>query len=346
MATNSTSDAAAEPAVLPTTTTLPIGSPSPSRNKRKRSTDPEDAAAATSKREKKRSKKRKERDSESPRKKEKKKEKKEKKDKKTRHPSPPSPESSTPTVPPPDSTAASPPPKSSLRKHLEKQQQQHLRKSVSFTPDTKATDGDSIKTLYQNYDPFAHYDSYQQHIADYPTNELPRGFDDEEEEQRPKEPSGGGEAVEGVPDKKKRRKEKKQKKRELREDAEDDVGGGSARLTYLLTYHTARETWKFEKSKQNWILRHAFDAARIPEEEYGEALKSYIAGLQSAAARDRLLGEANEVVKRGKDTISKDGEKIDAADQKINVTRAKLVLAALGHGDDDEEDSSSSSDDE
>lgn len=245
------------------------------------------------------------------------------------------------------------PSRSSLRREVNAGRRL-LRKSVSFTADTKATDGDSIKTLYENHDPFAHYASYQQHINDYPTNELPEGFDDEP---RPKKQESKGKherfdsdetappptltpALSQKKQKKRERKEIQQKEKEAKEDADDEANGAEhgAKLSYLLTYHTSRDTWKFEKGKQNWILRHAFNPAKIPDEGYGAALKSYITGLLSPAARDRLLAEANEIVKRGKDTISKDGERLNPEDQKTNVTRAKLVLSALGHEDDEDDD--------
>lgn len=275
----------------------------------------------------------------------------------------------TPPLPPPVTTALqspldsvatlSPgggaPSRSSLRREVNAGRRL-LRKSVSFTADTKATDGDSIKTLYENHDPFAHYASYQQHINDYPTNELPEGFDDEP---RPKKQESKGKherfdsdetappptltltpALSQKKQKKRERKEIQQKEKEAKEDADDEANGAEhgAKLSYLLTYHTSRDTWKFEKGKQNWILRHAFNPAKIPDEGYGAALKSYITGLLSPAARDRLLAEANEIVKRGKDTISKDGERLNPEDQKTNVTRAKLVLSALGHEDDEDDD--------
>lgn len=268
-------------------------------------------------------------------------------------PSPPESNSTTATI----SSGSKNPSKSSIRNNINTEERRLLRKSVSFTPDTKATDGDSIKTLYENHDPFAHYASYQQHINDYPTNELPEGFDDEPKPKKP-EPKGDHKRFDDsepapIPElsqkkrKMREKREKRQKKKEAKEDAEDEANGseGGAKLSYLLTYHTSRDTWRFEKGKQNWILRHAFNLSKIPEEGYAAALKSYVTGLQSPAARDRLLAEANEIVKRGKDTISKDGEKLDPEDQKTSVTRAKLVLSALGHeddeGDDEEEEDSS-----
>lgn len=288
-------------------------------------------------------------------------------------PPPPPPPPPTIALQSPLDSAATPSPgggapsRSSLKREVNAGRRP-LRKSVSFTADTKATDGDSIKTLYENHDPFAHYASYQQHINDYPTNELPEGFDDEP---RPKKLESKGkherfDSDETAPpptptpppapnqkmQKKMEKKERQQKEKEAKEDADEEVNGAEhgAKLSYLLTYHTSRDTWKFEKGKQNWILRHAFNPAKIPDEGYGAALKSYITGLLSPAARDRLLAEANEIVKRGKDTISKDGERINPEDQKTNVTRAKLVLSALGHeddeDDDDEEEEEDSSDEE
>ncbi|KAL0631666.1 hypothetical protein Q9L58_009478 [Maublancomyces gigas] len=391
---------------------LSVGSPPPKERKRKRmsqESDVEDSGAATttlgeggeggggdgakeegvSKKEKKRSKKkRREREQDSdgsderPRRKEKRDRSSKHKDRTTTTTTTTAPDanasSNGDTTPPTialqsplDSPGGGAPSRSSLRREVNAGRRP-LRKSVSFTADTKATDGDSIKTLYENHDPFAHYASYQQHINDYPTNELPEGFDDEPRskklESKGKHERFDGDEIAPPPtstptptptpapapnqkkQKKRERKEKQQKEKEAKEDADEEVNGAEhgAKLSYLLTYHTSRDTWKFEKGKQNWILRHAFNPAKIPDEGYGAALKSYITGLLSPAARDRLLAEANEIVKRGKDTISKDGERINPEDQKTNVTRAKLVLSALGHEDDEDDDDEEedSSDDE
>ncbi|RPB17146.1 hypothetical protein P167DRAFT_541232 [Morchella conica CCBAS932] len=275
----------------------------------------------------------------------------------TTTPSTPTP--AAPSTPTPTTTTTTTDPKSLLLRHP--RAPPTSRKSVTFTSDTKATDGDSIKTLYQNHDPFAHYDSYQQHLANYPSssssaaNELPAGFDDAVEPKKGAEiqykfgstgkrkkftdddevdatasAGGSGSGGGGVKDATPATTTTKQKKESTGKasDKKDDAPTPKKRkpnppkpstaptantapyLHYLTAHHLHRATWKFEKSKQNWILRHAFDSAQIPG-THDAALRGYIASVQGAAARDRLLEAANEVVKRGSDTISRDGEKVD-----------------------------------
>lgn len=62
-------------------------------------------------------------------------------------------------------------------------------------------------------------------------------------------------------------------------------------LAYLRLYTESRDTWKFSKQKQNWILKHLFDGAI--DDSYNPALVNYVAGLQGSArkwAEDEAAG--------------------------------------------------------
>ncbi|KAK6001584.1 hypothetical protein QM012_002915 [Aureobasidium pullulans] len=58
-------------------------------------------------------------------------------------------------------------------------------------------------------------------------------------------------------------------------------------VRYLEQYHTDRSSWKFNKSKQNDLLKNIWNIYRVPP-SCNEALKEYLDGLQGAAARQRL----------------------------------------------------------
>ncbi|KAG9555866.1 hypothetical protein KCU71_g19944, partial [Aureobasidium melanogenum] len=56
---------------------------------------------------------------------------------------------------------------------------------------------------------------------------------------------------------------------------------------YLEQYHNDRPSWKFNKSKQNDLLKNIWNIYRVPP-SCNEALVEYLDGLQGAAARQRL----------------------------------------------------------
>ncbi|KAG9666313.1 hypothetical protein KCU95_g14164, partial [Aureobasidium melanogenum] len=58
-------------------------------------------------------------------------------------------------------------------------------------------------------------------------------------------------------------------------------------VRYLEQYHNDRTSWKFNKSKQNDLLKNIWNIYRVPP-SCNEALIEYLDGLQGAAARQRL----------------------------------------------------------
>ncbi|CAD0090718.1 unnamed protein product [Aureobasidium mustum] len=58
-------------------------------------------------------------------------------------------------------------------------------------------------------------------------------------------------------------------------------------VRYLEQYHDDRSSWKFNKSKQNDLLKNIWNTYRVPP-TCNEALVEYLDGLQGAAARQRL----------------------------------------------------------
>lgn len=58
-------------------------------------------------------------------------------------------------------------------------------------------------------------------------------------------------------------------------------------VRYLEQYHNDRPSWKFNKSKQNDLLKNIWNTYRVPP-SCNEALVAYLDGLQGAAARQRL----------------------------------------------------------
>eukprot|EP00928_Gymnodinium_smaydae_P018371 TRINITY_DN16995_c0_g1_i1.p1 TRINITY_DN16995_c0_g1~~TRINITY_DN16995_c0_g1_i1.p1 ORF type:complete len:213 (-),score=75.26 TRINITY_DN16995_c0_g1_i1:60-698(-) len=72
-------------------------------------------------------------------------------------------------------------------------------------------------------------------------------------------------------------------------------------LAYLQSWETRQDggssTWKFNKATQAWLLRHAYDMARVPKDTFRLLLR-YVDGLRGAA-RERLQADAGAVVENG-----------------------------------------------
>ena len=174
------------------------------------------------------------------------------------------------------------------------------RKSVSFTPETKTVDGEGTKKLYttwlvQQADDFDPTTAAQalRHVT--PPQIIPAATSET--------------ALTSTAS-----KEKKQKTSKSVKSSQPAVKEESSTtpilptLQYLQSYHESRPTWKFNKSKQNQILKHAFNTFKIPS-DYDEALKAYISGLESSAANKRLRDEAMDIRNEDKeidqdDTVS------------------------------------------
>lgn len=178
------------------------------------------------------------------------------------------------------------------------------RKSVTFTPETKTEDGDSIKQLYNTwlashravdpaFDPSAANNSEALKVVVPPSITLPSS------------PS----AVPEPPPKAKKKKSKS-KSTLLNKQAESQPQQTTTQAsptlaakddqirTYITTHHLSPSIWKFSKSRQKALLRSLFSFSAIPS-SYDSALLSYLRGLQGAAVKSRVRKMALQV--RGED---------------------------------------------
>lgn len=89
-------------------------------------------------------------------------------------------------------------------------------------------------------------------------------------------------------------------------------------LTYLKQFVDDKENWKFNKLKQNWILKNI---KNIPE-DYEGALVSYLGTLQGGS-RDRIIPELKEV-------ISKWNTQYEEAERKIEEQLTKKIENETG----------------
>ncbi|KPI44621.1 uncharacterized protein AB675_8335 [Cyphellophora attinorum] len=116
------------------------------------------------------------------------------------------------------------------------------KKQVSFTSDTKATDGDTAVSIT-------------------PSEAIASDGNDKSVSKKPK-------------------KAKKQA-------TAPSPGKSQDVLNYLTEYYRSNDTWKFNKNRETWILKHLFDTAAI-QTTYNLPLAQYLYGIKSQNARDRL----------------------------------------------------------
>ncbi|KAF4158756.1 hypothetical protein CNMCM6936_007003 [Aspergillus lentulus] len=104
---------------------------------------------------------------------------------------------------------------------------------------------------------------------------------------------------EGEKKKKKKKKEKKQKKKNQSATTASDTTPTSHEspiLSYLNLYHQNRSAWKFQKNRETHLFKHILSLEHVPA-SHNAALLSYLKGLKSEGAKQRLRQVAEEVVK-------------------------------------------------
>lgn len=212
------------------------------------------------------------------------------------------------------------------------------QKSVSFTPETKTKDGDSIKQLYNAW-LAEQTDGFNPRIsaeALRPVSSLLAG--------ETKKPSKVKKAKKRkaskstlfpcsvvlqttehitTADNKELSNSKKAKHREVLRStlsppsAESGAAIQASKpayippyLQYLNEYHISRSTWKFNKAKQTTLLKHVFDPVTIPL-TYDLALQTYLSGLKGLAARARLRETALDILKLNQEHSNPDSKMDD-----------------------------------
>lgn len=188
------------------------------------------------------------------------------------------------------------------------------KKSVSFTPDTKKSDGDSGQQLFKAWAKTQTGSSNEDSIV--PSTES-SAIEDDESASEPEAPSS---------------KDLKKAKKEQRKAAKASESANEPKelppyVTYLQHYHSDRSTWKFNKKHQVDLLKSIFNFYRVPA-SCDSAVEAYIGGLQGGAARYRLKQQAEEVLK---ETEDKDKKSEEAKQLLAKRRRAEKVLKALGH---------------
>ncbi|PVH84551.1 hypothetical protein DL98DRAFT_512447 [Cadophora sp. DSE1049] len=164
------------------------------------------------------------------------------------------------------------------------------KKSVTFTPETKYEDGDSIKQLFNSW-------KAEQQAQDpsftfgnpnpaFETPEPPRvevevdpNIDEKERRVKRVKPA--------------QEKERKQKAKKPSKIVKPPTPSSRPFLQYLRQYCESRDSWKFNKNHQNHLLKHAFNIEVVPS-DHVYFLYEYVKGLQGGV-RTRLRDTAIEI---------------------------------------------------
>ena len=170
------------------------------------------------------------------------------------------------------------------------------RKSVSFTPETKTGDGDSVKQIYKSWlaiqrasDPTFRAEAAGEALRFVQPPQLSLNDADKI---LPKSSDSLKAALQ-----KQSTKPKAKIKAKVKSTApsEGQIHIHPA-LAYLTTHYTSPTTWKFSKKREVYLLKHLFSLTEVPS-SYNPALQNYLGGLKSTGARKRTRDEALEIVK-------------------------------------------------
>ena len=175
---------------------------------------------------------------------------------------------------------------------------QRKRKSVSFATDTKTTDGEGVKQLYDTWK--------TDQGPEFDPSTANKALREVEPKAVPSESTNSSKKAK----KKKNKKKSKSKSTTIPSDStipkieipsvkatQKPTVQPSTRtptaLGYLNEYFTSRPTWKFHKANQNYLFKHLFDIDLIPS-SYDAALGTYLKGLSGGNMCSRLRREALE----------------------------------------------------
>ncbi|XP_044516017.1 uncharacterized protein C7orf50 homolog [Gracilinanus agilis] len=99
--------------------------------------------------------------------------------------------------------------------------------------------------------------------------------------------------------KKERKKEQRKQLKEagihVEKEKPQKPSGAELALDYLISWANNREEWKFQKTRQTWLLLHMYDSNKVPDEHFS-ILLDYLEGLQGRA-REMTVQKAEALVK-------------------------------------------------
>ncbi|XP_047666782.1 uncharacterized protein C7orf50 homolog isoform X2 [Tachysurus fulvidraco] len=127
--------------------------------------------------------------------------------------------------------------------------------------------------------------------------------------------------------KKIRKKEEKKKQKEIvkseKEESKSSIAQTQA-LDYLTCWSEKRDEWKFQKTRQVWLLQHMYDREKVPDAHFS-VLLSYLEGLRGVA-RDITVQKAEALVRFGAGPEDEEGV---VTESQRKTQRARDVVQIL-----------------
>ncbi|KAA0705035.1 hypothetical protein E1301_Tti017822 [Triplophysa tibetana] len=91
-------------------------------------------------------------------------------------------------------------------------------------------------------------------------------------------------------------------------------------LEYLSCWSERKDEWKFQKTRQTWLLQNMFDRVKVPDSYFG-VLLAYLEGLRGSA-KEKTLQKAEALVRW-------EGQGEGEEDAETRRNRAKIVMQQL-----------------
>ncbi|XP_021267881.1 uncharacterized protein C7orf50 homolog isoform X2 [Numida meleagris] len=125
--------------------------------------------------------------------------------------------------------------------------------------------------------------------------------------------------------KKERKKEEKKLMREAgistKKAEPKKLSGSELALAYLTSWSENPEEWKFQKTRQTWLLSHMYEKEKVPD-EYFTILLDYLQGLKGSA-RDTTVQKAEALMQE------LDGSDVEDPSAMEKCERIRQVLQLL-----------------
>ncbi|XP_072453863.1 protein cholesin isoform X2 [Notamacropus eugenii] len=125
-----------------------------------------------------------------------------------------------------------------------------------------------------------------------------------------------------------KKERKKEERKQLREAGIHVVkenphkpSGAELALAYLISWANKHEEWKFQKTRQTWLLHHMYDSNKVPDKHFS-ILLDYLEGLK---------GRAREVTVQKAETLMKKLDNAEPEDSSLleKSERIRQVLQLL-----------------
>ncbi|XP_037320160.1 uncharacterized protein C7orf50 homolog [Pungitius pungitius] len=120
-----------------------------------------------------------------------------------------------------------------------------------------------------------------------------------------------------------KKEEKKRLKAEGETEPKAEAAGSIApqqALDYLTCWAETRTEWRFQKTRQTWLLQHIFDFEQIPDEKFSVLLQ-YLEGLRG--------GSKDLTIQKALALVEESGQAPEDKDVQQRADRARQVIQLL-----------------